>query len=192
LRVENNPFVKLLIHVMDERIEHMFGLKRADHALTALQLSEKHMEGKKNLLMTKFVSSQPDGRVGGFGQYFMEEEGIPGIAGLQSLVLPNCQDIPAQTNGVKPVARDATVTHSDLELRALKTYKPPFRMRHGYIYDAEGNMVLDDHCDEAPDALLRIRGWGRLCREKDAEALQDAIGDLIAKALTEYWERHKP
>lgn len=51
-----------------------------------------------------------------------------------------------------------TETKEELKQRALKVYKGPFKCRRGYIYDAEGNMVADDQCDEAPAALMRIRG----------------------------------
>lgn len=83
-------------------------------------------------------------------------------------------------------------TPQALRARALVVYKAPFKCRHGYIYDAEGNMVMDDHCDESPAAIARLRGWGHLCRKPNPEALQDELGDLIAEALSEFWERHKP
>jgi hypothetical protein len=47
-------------------------------------------------------------------------------------------------------------------------------------------MVADQ---PAQDAVLRIRGWGRIQYLPDAEKLQDAVGELIARAMTEFWER---
>lgn len=71
----------------------------------------------------------------------------------------------------------------DLKAEALGLYLPPFRYVHGYIYDARNNMVADEsgHC-------LRVRGWGRISYLKDPETLQDAAGEIIAEALTEYWQ----
>lgn len=45
---------------------------------------------------------------------------------------------------------------------------------------------------QSPAAIARLRGWGHLCRKPNPEALQDELGDLIAEALSEFWERHKP
>ena len=77
---------------------------------------------------------------------------------------------------------------SDLKQCALALYKPPFRRVHGYIYDADSRVVADDAAATDEDAALRIRGWGRIQYLTDPEALQDAAGDLIAEALTEYWQ----
>ncbi len=70
----------------------------------------------------------------------------------------------------------------DVEVRARRALKPPFTHRAGYIHDANGNMVSDEYGQ-------RIRGWGRLGQEPDGADLQDAIGDRIAKILTEYWNK---
>ena len=45
------------------------------------------------------------------------------------------------------------------EKLALELYKPPFTYRHGYIFDADGNMVGDQAGDSA---ATRVRGWGRI------------------------------
>jgi len=65
----------------------------------------------------------------------------------------------------------------NLDIKARNSLKRPFSYQHGYIYDANGDVVSDEHGS-------RIRGWGRL--QGDAE-LQDAIGERIAKILTEHW-----
>lgn len=74
----------------------------------------------------------------------------------------------------------------EIERLALELYKPPFRYAYGFIWDAANNMVAD-HAGE--NAALRIRGWGRIGYKPNPERLQDAVGELIAKAMTEYWER---
>lgn len=68
--------------------------------------------------------------------------------------------------------------------KALALYKPPFRHLHGYIYDANSNMVADETAH-----ALRVRGWGQITHVEgvDHEKLQDAVGDLIAEALTVHW-----
>lgn len=68
--------------------------------------------------------------------------------------------------------------------RALSIYKPPFRFESGYFFDADNNMVADKHED------MRVRGWGRISYMPAPEELQDHIGMLIAKAMTEFWERN--
>jgi hypothetical protein len=73
----------------------------------------------------------------------------------------------------------------ELKLRALALFTPPFEFYRGYIFDAEHSMVADQYNGED----LRVRGWGRIQKMPDAEALQDAAGALIAEALTEYWNR---
>jgi hypothetical protein len=72
-----------------------------------------------------------------------------------------------------------------IRARVLALFKPPFKFHRGYIFDSEQNMVADQHEDED----LRVRGWGRIQKMPNAEALQDAAGALIAEALTEYWNR---
>ena len=80
---------------------------------------------------------------------------------------------------------------SDITSRALALYKPPFRFdKYGYIWDADNNMVADNHIEkEADGATLRVRGWGRISYMEDSAQLQDEAGRMIAQALTEYWER---
>lgn len=69
--------------------------------------------------------------------------------------------------------------------KALKLYKPPLRYDFGYIWDSNNEMVADD------GGMARVRGWGRISYMNDGEALQDKVGELIAEALTEYWNKHK-
>lgn len=70
---------------------------------------------------------------------------------------------------------------------ALALYKPPFSFTCGYIFDSTGAMVADDNCESI---LLRVRGWGRIQYKDNPGQLQDAVGEHLAKALTEYWERN--
>ena len=73
------------------------------------------------------------------------------------------------------------MTYLDARARALELFEPPFHHMNGYIYDKNG--VVADRCGE----VLRVRGWGKISYEKDAGKMQDALGDLIADALTAYW-----
>ena len=72
---------------------------------------------------------------------------------------------------------------------AVKLYKPPFRYERGYIFDADNSMVADN---DAQDTVGRVRGWGRIQYLPNPEILQDRVGELIAQALTEFWEKKKP
>jgi hypothetical protein len=87
-------------------------------------------------------------------------------------------------SSLKPSISETT----PIEEVAFRLYTPPFRFEHGYIWDANTNMVADQM---GQDAMTRIRGWGRISYKPDAEKLQDAVGELVAKALTEYWEKLK-
>lgn len=71
-----------------------------------------------------------------------------------------------------------------LRSTAVELYKPPFRYEYGYIYDAAHRVVADS---DGQDAVLRVRGWGRIGYLPDAAALQDKVGELIAEALTKHW-----
>lgn len=74
----------------------------------------------------------------------------------------------------------------DVKARAIGLYKAPFRYERGYIWDANGNMVADRPAED-DGTTLRVRGWGRIGYMPDAPALQDAVGEHIAKLLTEHW-----
>jgi len=79
---------------------------------------------------------------------------------------------------------------SDADKKELLTlFKPPFVFdeRGDYIFDSDTNMVLDN-TEEL--AVARLRGWGRIQYLEDANNLQNKVGELIALALTEYWENH--
>lgn len=77
------------------------------------------------------------------------------------------------------------------EDRARQHFHPPFRFVNGYIWDADGEMVADDHVigesPPQPDAVLRVRGWGRMKYEKESETLYESVGKAIAEALTRGW-----
>jgi len=75
---------------------------------------------------------------------------------------------------------------ASLRAAALELYAAPFTYDCGYIYDANRRMVADDH---GLDATARVRGWGRISYLKDPEQLQDTVGQLIAEALTEFWNK---
>lgn len=76
----------------------------------------------------------------------------------------------------------------ELTAKALALYKPPFKFMYGYIHDADGRVVADNNVD-ADNQVLRVRGWGRISYMENAEALQDEVGEVIAIALTEYWQK---
>jgi hypothetical protein len=76
--------------------------------------------------------------------------------------------------------------NEELKKTALALYKPPFRYSHGFIWDADNRMVADH---PAEGAALRIRGWGYIQYKPEPEQLQDAMGELIAQAMTEMWGR---
>jgi hypothetical protein len=73
--------------------------------------------------------------------------------------------------------------------KAMEILKPPFKFECGYIFDSapDQNMVADDH-DCETGTIARLRGWGRLGKLDDGDAIQDAIGQIIADALTKYFE----
>jgi hypothetical protein len=68
---------------------------------------------------------------------------------------------------------------------ALKIHKPPFK------YDPNGFMVLDSD----NNLVVDVRGWGHIQHLKDDETealkLHDTVGELIAAALNEKWEKEK-
>ena len=68
---------------------------------------------------------------------------------------------------------------------ALNVHTPPFR------YDPEGFMVFDN----ANNLVVDVRGWGHIqhLKETEVEALKlhDTVGELIAEALNEKWEKEK-
>lgn len=76
---------------------------------------------------------------------------------------------------------------TELTKKALSICKPPFEFKHGYIFDADGHMVADRQLEEG---ILRIRGWGRIQYMENPKQLQDEVGRLIAKAMTELWEKN--
>lgn len=81
---------------------------------------------------------------------------------------------------------------NELKTKALELYKLPFRFDHGYIFDASGHTVADQGgaLDGQLAFMAQVRGWGRIGKLENAEAMQDKVGELIAEALTEYWERN--
>ena len=75
--------------------------------------------------------------------------------------------------------------------KALQILKPPFKLINGFIVDSakpNQNIVADDGEVEL-GTVARLRGWGRLSYMDDGEQVQDAIGEVIAEALNQYFER---
>lgn len=74
----------------------------------------------------------------------------------------------------------------ELRKRVLALYKPPFSYHCGYIHDGEGNMVSD-----LPTGTIatRVRGWGRIGYMENPGELQDMVGEMIAEALNQYWDK---
>lgn len=86
---------------------------------------------------------------------------------------------------------DTNEKKGDLHARAIDLYTPPFRFEYGYIWDAKDQMVADNSVPEdAEGAALRVRGWGRISYLEEPEALQDEVGNIIASAMTEHWNRN--
>lgn len=82
-----------------------------------------------------------------------------------------------------------------LQKAAMALYAPPFRYDQGWILDSGDKLVADQDTVGSLSGLIaaRIRGWGRLKYiqgEHSPEELQDAAGEHVARALTEYWGRH--
>ena len=74
--------------------------------------------------------------------------------------------------------------------KAMQLLKPPFSYDMGYIWDSakDQNMVADEgECEIG--TIARLRGWGRLGYLPDGAEIQDAIGEIIAEALNQYFDR---
>eukprot|EP00697_Spironema_sp_BW2_P015779 gnl/Spiro4/6753_TR3487_c0_g1_i1.p2 gnl/Spiro4/6753_TR3487_c0_g1~~gnl/Spiro4/6753_TR3487_c0_g1_i1.p2 ORF type:complete len:224 (-),score=13.23 gnl/Spiro4/6753_TR3487_c0_g1_i1:733-1404(-) len=86
---------------------------------------------------------------------------------------------------------------NDLFQRALDLYSAPFTFnKYGYLNDSSGQMVADNHVEDSveetgKEAVLRVRGWGRISYLPDPEKLQDQVGEIIGQALTAYWLKHR-
>ena len=92
-------------------------------------------------------------------------------------------------------AQAGAVPLTDIRKAALDLYMPPFRHEHGYIRDANHQMVADDALSEGSGLIAsRIRGWGRIQYldkpEQRAAALQDEVAEMVAEALNTYWAAH--
>ena len=92
-------------------------------------------------------------------------------------------------------AQAGAVPLTDIRKAALDLYMPPFRHEHGYIRDANHQMVADDARSEGSGLIAsRIRGWGRIQYldkpEQRAAALQDEVAEMVAEALNTYWAAH--
>ena len=66
----------------------------------------------------------------------------------------------------------------------VTTCRPPFKHECGYIFDHDGNVAADES-----GHVLRVRGWGRISQlSAQPQEMQDAVGELIAEALTKFWK----
>jgi hypothetical protein len=110
------------------------------------------------------------------------------------------RDCPKDCGGMRTTKGSNSLLIDGLSAVALNLYRPPFKYECGYVFDANHQMVSDDSggtplylCDDrrADDCIGRVRGWGRIGKLKDGDAVQDAVGTIIAAALTEYWEKHQ-
>ena len=81
---------------------------------------------------------------------------------------------------------------TDVQRVALGVYKPPFRYdkRGGYIWDAGDKMVSDEVTRRAKEVTM-LRGWGNIKYLDNPINVHDAVGELIALALTQFWENHQ-
>ncbi len=80
-----------------------------------------------------------------------------------------------------------TITSTDLRNKSICLYTPPFRFEHGYIWDAKGQMVADNHVD-GEDAVLRVRGWGRINEVKRAcRAAMFQAGTITNEGTKQAW-----
>jgi hypothetical protein len=71
----------------------------------------------------------------------------------------------------------------------LALYDPPFRFERGYIFDANSHAVADEGgAERFIEAVIRLRGWGRIGYMPKADELHDAVGEVLAEALTRFWE----
>ena len=73
----------------------------------------------------------------------------------------------------------------DLRARAISLYVGPFNYYCGYISDSKGEVFAD--LGSIIEQEARIRGWCRIQKLEDAEALQDKVGELFAEALSQFW-----
>lgn len=94
-----------------------------------------------------------------------------------------------EMNDQKPEPSNSTADaqsslNVELCAEAMNLYKPPFHYECGYILDSTHKVVADD------GEICRVRGWGRIQKQPNAAALQDKVGELIAQAMTDYWQAH--
>ena len=100
--------------------------------------------------------------------------------------------LPIYTTPQPTQAQAGVVPLTPIRQAALDLYKPPFRHEHGYIRDANNQIVSDDASSVATGLIAaRIRGWGRIQYmdkpEMRANALQDEVAEMVAEALNAYW-----
>jgi len=57
--------------------------------------------------------------------------------------------------------------------------KSPYRLP--LRYESRGTFIVNDK----EQNVLDVRGWGAICRLPDAEKIQDAFGEAVAKCLND-------
>ena len=97
-----------------------------------------------------------------------------------------------EIRSLRAVVQAGAVPLTPIRQAALDLYTPPFRHEHGYIRDANHEMVADDAGSEGSGLVAsRIRGWGRIQYmnkpELLAAVLQDEVAEMVAEALNAYW-----
>lgn len=75
---------------------------------------------------------------------------------------------------------------------AMAIYQPPFKARHGYVYDSQSHMVSDQgghgKFNTVEGAIAaQVRGWGRIGYMPNAGELQDEVCEMLADALNAYY-----
>jgi hypothetical protein len=88
------------------------------------------------------------------------------------------------------VVKDAAMSQQRNE--AMRLYVPPFKYKHGYIFDSDSQMFSDNKESEENDSIQQVRGWGRISKMKNGAKIQDEVGTAIAEALTAYWVANAP
>lgn len=85
---------------------------------------------------------------------------------------------------------------TDKRKEAMSMYVAPFKYLHGYVFDARNQMVSDNGNDSDANSVegsvaARVRGWGRFSYFENGAEVQDEVGQMMADALNDYYEKVK-